>query len=676
MFAGIGSFRIALAATATVLLMAGQLIGASSASDVRVEATDLDAWTILAYMSADVPGSPLNWSQDINEMEAGLNSETITVLALVDPPGSGNSRVYKIAHETPSSDNIVSSVVPYPPLNGTGEVNMGDPATLVGFAEFSIDEYSQGGRVGVILWGHGDGWAGVCQDNADHLSPEELVTGLQAVRDHIGKPLDLVAFDACSMGSIEVLSALSGIASYSVSSEILVSALGYPYDAVLARISSDPGQGGEGAGRAFADEFVKFGALMANVTSQAAVMNLTSLGIAVDSFRDFSNLSARFVPVAKSDFLLARNRSAETDGISTIDLQTYLIALSSDARLPRRLAQANNHVYESITGAVSFNRVFISLSDYDTYAPSALHGLSIFMPRIATPLSAYENTSGLAEDWGGFLSAMFSNVTYPTPDAYVELVMSDRRFSDGLMDTVSVQWDETPQITEWEVDVILHGGLEGLASNGSADNATPRTIEFGDLQPDSYDVGVYGIDANGTYWHYRLFDSVVVMKRYQFTVLFPQTVSDGMTSLEILNLRTGETDSIAVSGGQVMLTFDVPGKHQESDNILVQLKRGNETLAWGMLTLSGDNAELSMTAKPGPSALTAFVLTLLISAILGFAAIKLLGIGRGRSGTGRLDDDTIEPSTSDEVPEVRAEPSSPERVSSVRDEEGPDIEKR
>jgi len=78
------------------------------------------------------------------------------------------------------------------------------------------------------------------------------------------------------------------------------------------------------------------------------------------------------------------------------------------------------------------------------------------------------------------------------------------------------------------------------------------------------------------------------------------------------------------------LRFDVPGKFRESDNILLQLKRGNSTIAWGIIELTGDNAELTLTSQPQPSVVTVFVVFILVSALLGFAAVRLLRIGKSR----------------------------------------------
>ncbi len=617
-------------AIAIFLASIQMLTGAYAGSVAHEQAGASDSWTFLAYMSADAPGSPLNWTADINEMEAGLFSSNITVLALVDPDGIGDSRVYNISHETPATDAIVSPQVAYPPLAGGGEANMGDPNTLIDFLKFGVDDFYQGGKIAVILWGHGDGWNGVCQDRGDYLTPQELKYALLTFKAYIGRPVDLLVFDACSMGSIEVLSALSGSASYSVSSEITVPATGFPYDSVLTRVSIDLSLGPAEVGTAFADEYVKFGALMANVTSQAAVINLAALEMASDSVGRLGNQSALFIPVAKGELLAARNDSYETDGLSMIDLQTYLTGLSSDNSLPRRLSRASDESSRILSESVAFNRVFISPSDASFISPANLTGLSIFLPQSTILLSGYMNVSGLSMTWGQFLGKMFSNTTYQRPDADVRISLEDLRFDDGLMDSFTIGWNETAQIVSWAFDVLHSGGFDVAATADKEDNSLPRAVEFRNLPPDVYDVCAYGIGADGTYRYYGISENVTVMKRYQYLIHFPEYIADDKTRLEIVDLRTDATDSFNASGSQMEVRFDVPGQFRESDNVLLQLKRGNSTLAWGIIELSGDNAELTLTTQPQPSVLTVFIVFILISALLGFATVKLLRLRKSR----------------------------------------------
>jgi len=225
---------------------------------------------------------------------------------------------------------------------------------------------------------------------------------------------------------------------------------------------------------------------------------------------------------------------------------------------------------------------------------------------------------------------MFSNTTYQRPDANVSVAQEDLRFADGLMDSLAIKWNETAQVESWDFDVLRNKGFGIEATATRNDSDVLRTVEFRNLPPEVYDLCAYGLGNDGTYRYYEIFENITVMKRYQYLIHFPEPVVDNMTKLVIVDLRTDATDSFNASGSQMELRFDVPGKFRESDNILLQLKRGNSTIAWGIIELTGGNAELTLTAQPQPSAVTIFIVFILTSALLGFAVVRLMRVGKSR----------------------------------------------
>ena len=164
-----------------VLACATVLSTSSSISIHLAEAASIDepaTWTLMVYMAADV-SDELPWLQDINEMEAAYQASGTSVVALLDPPGDGDSRLLEIAHDEGFFDpDIVSvdvedegEVIPV-----SGEVNMGSPDTLRDFIEFSAANYPADHLV-LVLWGHGAGWMGLCPDGFDLLTLPELRDG-------------------------------------------------------------------------------------------------------------------------------------------------------------------------------------------------------------------------------------------------------------------------------------------------------------------------------------------------------------------------------------------------------------------------------------------------------------------------------------------------------------------
>ena len=94
-------------------------------------------------------------------------------------------------------------------IDDWGDTNMGDPAVLDGFGPpaklYPADHYA------LILSDHGGGWTGAVQDessNDDSLSLNEMVQALSRSGRLTG-PLEMLGFDACLMGTLEVAQAVA-----------------------------------------------------------------------------------------------------------------------------------------------------------------------------------------------------------------------------------------------------------------------------------------------------------------------------------------------------------------------------------------------------------------------------------------------------------------------------------
>jgi hypothetical protein len=119
---------------------------------------------------------------------------------------------------------------------------MGDPATLVSFAEWAAYSYPAE-KYALIISSHGKGWEGCCWDEPsenDNMDLAEIRSALGDISGFIGRPLDIIGFDACLMGMTEVAYELREYASVMVASEHAEPSSGWPYDAILARLVETP----------------------------------------------------------------------------------------------------------------------------------------------------------------------------------------------------------------------------------------------------------------------------------------------------------------------------------------------------------------------------------------------------------------------------------------------------
>ncbi len=182
-------------------------------------------WLILVYMAGDNDlgrdgykyGNALK--MDVEEMESSLPGSGTKVLALTDQEGLGNSALYDIVQD--SSPGIVSPTIPLDLLdpNWTDELDMADPITLTRFIVHCMSSYTAD-RKALIIWDHGSGWyiqgapevptasRGFALDTGSGYTQmylDDLRIALQQAELELGTlQMDLIAFDTCFMGMMEV----------------------------------------------------------------------------------------------------------------------------------------------------------------------------------------------------------------------------------------------------------------------------------------------------------------------------------------------------------------------------------------------------------------------------------------------------------------------------------------
>jgi hypothetical protein len=133
---------------------------------------------------------------------------------------------------------------------------MADPETITSFLTWAGDNFPADNTI-LIMWDHGNGWdkadgsdrVGSSRESQAVLIDEDNDSSYlsnRAVREAIegsGLEINLIGFDACTMGTIEALyeySLLPG-AEIIVGSQEAGETHGWDYKAVLTALSSDPG---------------------------------------------------------------------------------------------------------------------------------------------------------------------------------------------------------------------------------------------------------------------------------------------------------------------------------------------------------------------------------------------------------------------------------------------------
>ena len=196
--------------------------------------TSLYDWLVLIYMNGD---NNLNdfAKEDLKEIQNAKIPPFVKVVVLADFLGNDGGYLY----ETDGEDGVLKAVTNIP------EPDMGDPQTLRDFLTTFTERYPAEKRV-LIVWNHGTGWKALPADSAvkvasydktsgDYLYMYEFAQALADVTANGANPFDLIGFDECLMGNLEVFYDIADYTRYIVASEHFEPAIGWNYTEVFQR---------------------------------------------------------------------------------------------------------------------------------------------------------------------------------------------------------------------------------------------------------------------------------------------------------------------------------------------------------------------------------------------------------------------------------------------------------
>ena len=367
------------------------------------------AWTILYYGSADSDHAPFVWD-DLNEMEAGLSSEQVRVVAQVDwpeggPAGTAESVRYLIQPNADPTQLAAEAVATL------GESNQGDPATLADFLAWGLAPYPAN-RTVLVLGGFGGGWAGCCLDAAsgapdtsDHLSLTELDQALATAQSATGGPLEVIAFTAGLMGQLDVLQTVQPYAAYAVASPDLVPGGSWDFQAVLAQLEGDPLIDGRQLAGDLVTAFVntqrqiegnEFTVMTAVDLTRVPALSAAVEALAVAAEADPS-LTIEAAGFARRGAQVYGGAAlTDADRLAAVDL-SHAAALMAEVSPPGETQAAATAILTALTDA---------LVAYDHgQGFSAGRGVAIYWPATAVAYEPLHATAGRLPSLAGFLAA-------------------------------------------------------------------------------------------------------------------------------------------------------------------------------------------------------------------------------------------------------------------------------
>lgn len=233
---------------------------AATAPAAATEDTSGDTWTVMMYEDADDDILEEDTFMDVNEAERVGSTDKVKIVVQMDryKKGFKGKQDWSTAKRFLLTKDNDLERIKSKELADLGEVNMADGATLVDFATWAIKNYPADHYV-LILADHGAGWPGGWTEADMKENPKnveldgfydmiylnELVDSLGKIRKNTGiNKFEMIGFDACLMGDLEVFTAVAPYAKYAVASQETEPSMGWAYTSFLTELTRDPSMRG------------------------------------------------------------------------------------------------------------------------------------------------------------------------------------------------------------------------------------------------------------------------------------------------------------------------------------------------------------------------------------------------------------------------------------------------
>jgi len=360
--------------------------GQDTGDTADIEVAGVAEWTLLVFVNGD--NDLERWALgDLNEMEVVGSTEAVNVVVQLDRSARESdadgdwvgARRYRVEADT--DPRTITS----PVLAELGEVDSGDVDTVLDFVEWGATTFPAE-RYALVLWNHGDGWrlgpdaseggastkAISYDDGAGtylSVAAGDLTAVVEGAEAALGRPVDLMGFDACTMQQWEVASSVAPHAEYLVASQDYEASDGWPYDTVLTDLVAAPEMGPAALGELIS---LRFHEIPDSTQSVLDLGALPALSAALDTVAD-----AMVASGTAAELLRAAAEGAQGyDGPNSRDHDLVHLLERLDA------ASDDAAVHEAVVAALAAADTVV-VSNYNRGGPvKNSYGLSIFSPTL------------------------------------------------------------------------------------------------------------------------------------------------------------------------------------------------------------------------------------------------------------------------------------------------------
>lgn len=280
-------------------------------------------------------------------------------------------------------------------------------AQLSDFIIWSVENYPAEHYM-IVISDHGGGWHGIAFDETsenDPITMQELEEALQISTEATGvEKFDVVAFDACLMGQLEVYNLLAPYAMYTIAAQEPIPGAGWEYVTPLTALTENPGMSAPEFGEIIADSFYTYYTeyMQGYDKFDLHVIDLSQIGAVNEALDGFVSAVSEDPESAIEAIGYARDASfTAADGepeYASVDLQGFMVQMQSYSDNPA-IQEAAQAVIDAVEAA-QLHGIASPITD--------VNGVAVYFPANLDDYTLGNNNEKYVEQVGGTMGSWIS----------------------------------------------------------------------------------------------------------------------------------------------------------------------------------------------------------------------------------------------------------------------------
>lgn len=314
-------------------------------------------YTVLVYLNgSDLEGDFSAATNNLKEMM--IKGTTNAVNIVVE---TGGTKIWRNPYVSPDSTQrwlITHGSMQRLDDGRLGQRDMSKPEYLADFISWGVKNYPAD-RYALILWDHGSGplgGFGVDQNyGGSELKLNHISSAVASAAAATGVKLELIGFDTCLLGNLELASKLSPHARYMVGSEELEPHGSWDYQAIIGAVDANHKTQGDELGRKIVDSYIAKSKSQNKSNLTLSVIDLEKVPALVQEINKISEnmnsvLGSRWTSLSK-----ARDETIYYNDVKAdiIDAGSWVKSLNKRKLLN---AEDTSSALGALSGAVIYNK--------------------------------------------------------------------------------------------------------------------------------------------------------------------------------------------------------------------------------------------------------------------------------------------------------------------------------